>query len=550
MNPKMLFKKICDNPKIVLLIFISLYLFLELLNITLPGLYGDEALPACGSIQIIKKLAPILFPIVKFFGTYFPLMLGSESYHVALESYILLPFFWLFGINVIVLRLVPIFMEVITLVFIYLFLKDFFDKKVGLLAVFLLVINHIFLLETKLGLNSASMLHFAAMGVLLSLWRWYRSKGEKYFYLGIFMLGLGISIRVWFVWFVGGIFLLGLIFYKDIGNKIKKNILKYSLFGAVIFCLGIFFFIFYNITSNFSTVRYIIEHFFDTKNKINNIEYFGNLISRLRNFGLWLNGSWSLLEQGGWYNRTPMKDISTNPVSCGLFLGSFIYLALNGIFKRSYYSRKRVLFILLLFIMILLQTPLTLSTLGGPHLFILYPLIQIIMALAFVDIIRNFKANKIILCFISAVFSIFIFNECSNTFNNSYVYFNKTGGTGNNSNSIYAVSKYLEEKKIYEPILMDWGIYYNLIFLSEGRSTPKTASYIEGGGEKGVFIEELKNSLKKPNVYIFHADEFSNRQDVYAIFKEICKEYNKNIITEKIFYQRDGKPVFVVYSVK
>jgi len=547
MNLKLLLKNLYKNPRLILFTLISLYLFLELLNITVPGLYDDEALPACGAIQIINRSIPILMPAVKLFNIHFPLVI--PPYHTALESYILLPFFWLFGIKVVVLRSVPIIMGAITLIFVYLFLKDFFDKKVGLLAVFLLVINNIFLLETKLGLNSASMLHFAAIGALLSLWRWYRGKGEKYFYLGIFLLGLGISIRVWFTWFVDGVFLLGLIFYKNIVNKIKKNILRYTLFGTVIFCLGIFLFIFYNITSNLATIKHIIEHFSDTRNGINNFEYLGNLISRLRNFSLWLNGSWSLLEQGGWYNRTPMKDIFTNPVSPGLFLWSFIYLTLAAFFKKSHYSCRRVLFILLLFIVILLQSPLTLSTLGGPHLFILYPLIQIIIALAFIDIIRKFKTNKIMFCFIAAVFFIFIFKECNNTFNNNYLYFNKTGGTGNNSNSIYAVSKYLEDQQISEPIIMDWGIYHNLIFLSQGKAAPKTFGYIQGGHHKEIFVAELKNLLKRPNTYIFHAVEFSNRQDVYAIFIEVCRELGKSIIKEKIFYQKDGKPVFVIYSV-
>lgn len=537
------------KEKLILFILILLYLILEVSNIKLPGLYVDEAWPGCGSLQIIKNIGPFSYSLIRIFDWNFPIMLGAE-YSGVMESYILTPFLWLFGINVVVLRLVPIIMGAVTLIFVYLFLKDFFDKKVGILTVFLLVINGIFLLETKLGLNSASMHHFAGMCALWALWKWYRGKEVKYFCLGMFTLGLGVSIRVWFIWFVDGVFLLSLIFFKSILNRINKKVLSYTLLGVAFFCLGIFFFIFYNLISNFATVRFIIEHFLYTRDKINNIEYFSNFISRLRNFGLWLNGSWSLLEQGGWNNRTPIKDIFTNSISQGLFLWSFIYLTLTAFFKKSHYARKRVLFILLLFLMILLQSPFTLSTLAGPHLFILYPLIQMIIALAFVDIIINFKTNKIMLGLIVAVFFVFIFKECSTTLNNNYLYFNKTGGTGNNSNSIYSVSKYLEDKQIYKPAAMDWGIYHNLIFLSQGKVTPEVFDYVEAGIDKEIFVAELKNLLEKPNTYIFHADEFSNRQDVYSIFREACRESGKSIIKEKIFYQKDGRAIFILYSTR
>ena len=99
MNPKLLLKNLYINPRLTLLALISLYLFLELLNITVPGLYDDEALPACGAIQIINKMQhPIMMPTVYHFNINFPLVI--PPYHTALESYILLPFFWLFGIKI------------------------------------------------------------------------------------------------------------------------------------------------------------------------------------------------------------------------------------------------------------------------------------------------------------------------------------------------------------------------------------------------------------------------------------------------------------------
>jgi hypothetical protein len=201
--------------------------------------------------------------------------------------------------------------------------------------------------------------------------------------------------------------------------------------------------------------------------------------------------------------------------------------------------------------LILLQSPFTLSSLGGPHLFILYPLVQIILGLGLIEVVRKFKKNIIMLTIITCATVIFVFLECNNTVRNNFLYFKKTGGTGNNSDSIYALSNYFQDAKIFKPIIMDWGIYHNLIFLSKAQTKPRTFVYVQGGFQKEEFISELNYILHDENArYVFHAPEYTNRQEIYPIFEKAYKAQGKNINREVVFNQRDGRPVYVIYSVR
>jgi uncharacterized membrane protein len=544
-----------NKDKIILFGLIIFYLILELLSINLGGVYCDEAMPACGALSIIIPVEPF-GPYASFnfrlFKKDFPIMI--VDYYSALESYILIPFFLLFGINVVALRLCPIIFEMFALIFLYILLKELFNRKIALVTLFILIINSVFLYYVKTGIHTASILHFTSILCLLLLWKWYKENKNKnkYLYFTIFLLGIGISIRMWFVWFVNTIIILSILFINKIKNTLKKNIFRYTIYGTLFFSLGIILFIIYNFKNNFATIRYIIEHFSKTRLGVNNFEYLHNLNVRLSVFSYYLNGIQTLIDEGSWKNRIiGIKEyVSINNISGLFFLYSLLWNVFSIIFKKGLFSYKRKLFITLIFILIFLQSPFTLSNLGGPHLFILYPFIQIIEALAIVESIEVFKRNKAMLTIVSCVLLIFIFKEINVTFRNNYLYFLKTGGSGNNSDAIYDLTKWLKENGYYRPVVMDWGIYHNLIFISKAKIVPMTFNYIEEATYMNAFIKKCGEILKySDNIYIFHSKKFSNRPEVYNIFEELANKLNKNIKEIKKFYQRDGKEVFVVYSI-
>lgn len=531
---------------VVLLILILLYLILEISQIKLPGLFCDEALEAAGTLQIMKHIKGPLLPSIRIFGRYFPLM--RFEYHGAVESYFTLPFFLLFGVNVISLRLMPISFGVLTLVFTYLFAKRFFNQKVALFTILLLVINPSFILGTKFGNDNGSIIQMMSIGALLSFLMWHRKKKNILFCTGMFLLGLGLTTRIWFLWFIVALFIASIIFIKDIKEMILKNKLNYFillLVGIMAFCLGAFLIICYNLTDNFTTIRYIINHFTQSKLGVNNFDYLNNFLKRIQDLTVLLNGRWFC--------------ISGNQLYPWLFISCLIWLVFSILFRRkTYLDKRKILFLLLLVFFIFLQSPFTLSSFGGTHLLILFPFLQLILAVALIDIVNFFKERKKFIAIILGIFLIPILTDL-NVIMNHYFYYNKTGGEGNYSDAIYQLAGWLKEKGTFRPLAMDWGLYYNLIVITDAKVIPRCFSYIQESTDvepertllRNRFIEDFRKIIEsKDRIYlIFHTPEFT-RCNCYEDVLKIAKEVGKDLVEEKRFYQRNGKLIYLVYSTK
>lgn len=99
----------------------------------------------------------------------------------------------------------------------------------------------------------------------------------------------------------------------------------------------------------------------------------------------------------------------------------------------------------------MLLSPLISFQLGGPHLFILYPLVMIIIAVALVDLTR--RSNYFRFFSICVILLITVLNM--KIFFNWQRYFEHTGGIGNNTDAIYVLADWLKERRIKEPVVCD-----------------------------------------------------------------------------------------------
>jgi hypothetical protein len=270
-----------------------------------------------------------------------------------------------------------------------------------------------------------------------------------------------------------------------------------------------------------------------------------------------LNGSGFFEENPGNYGAKIFQHpFSFNNTYILIFIFSILSLCIYLISKENFVSRKRVAFILLLFILIFMQTPFTLSGFCVTHLFILYPIIQIILGLAVAIIFGLFSKDVIISLIVSSFFLGFFLSEVDSVIKNIYLHFKKTGGSGNISESIYSVNEYMKSKNLTKVVAMDWALKHNIIFLSKGGNIPIEFCYIEGlqksHQEREKFVREIKSLFGEgePYIYLFRAPEFMNHEESYDIFKKEVNDSGKILKTEKIFYQRDGRPSFYIYSVK
>ena len=409
----MIDSKIEKSREIILALFlIFFYLFFQLIYINLPGLYCDEAFGAMGTLQMIGKANYPAVPSLHLFNKYFPLM--RVQYHSSIESYFLLPFFLLFGINVMSLRLMPVFFSALTLVFTFLLAKKFFSYKIAVFSIILLITNPSFILGSRLGNDHGSMMSMFLVGGLFFLWIWLEKKRDRFFYMVMFLLGLGISVRIWFTWFITAFIFASLIYTKEMKmifaekSKIRSVILLIN--AAISFCIGSILLIIYNVKNNFLSLSYSISHFNTTKLGENNLDYVNNLLHRMKDFVFLANGKWFLMHLGGTLKNIYPKLIPGNNACIWLYVFSIAWLLVScAVRKKMLIDKKRCLFLLLLILLMFLQTPFTLSGFGPMHLFIFFPFMQILLCLAlFESLFLLKKYKKIVLVFTFVIFTFLI----------------------------------------------------------------------------------------------------------------------------------------------
>lgn len=537
---------------LILATIISLYLLLEIIQISLPALYCEEALYAIGGLNVTfdKDLYPCIESI-RIFGKTLPLM--TNLYHGAMQSYFIRPFFYFFGVNVVSLRSASIFFGILALLFTYFFTKRFFNRKIAFITLALLVVNPSFIVGSRLGI---SLLVAESMAALFCFLRWYYDKRIFYFYSGMFLLGVGLSTNLGFTWFIGAVLVGALVYRKKIKEKITEKarfhlIGKYLLSGIIAFSLGAILILYYNLSNNFINLRYILKYFYQTGSGINNLHYIENLFSRIKIFFLVLNGTW--------FTKGENMKFSPNNLYPGLFLFCLIWLIYSGLFKKKIFIEKnKILFLLIIFFTIFVQSPFTPSSHSASHLFILFPFVQILIAVTLIELISLFKKRKFI---IAAIFGVFLTIAAIDLkmVINYHLELKKTGGKGLFSDAIYKLAYWLEDRRYLRPIAVDWGIRHSIVILTNGRVVPRWHDYTENPTpiniepehtiRRNKFIRECREQFNNvDNIYIFHDPDFTY-QDCLGLFKEIAKEMHKEIFEEQRFYQRDGKPVYILYSV-
>lgn len=537
---------------IIIFVLVSLFLFWELHQIELPGLHDQEIVTVKNAHHILRMIKD--YSLLSLFSESQLHTLTTCQYHGALETYLSLPFLHFFGMNAVSLRLVPIFFALVTIIATYLFAKLFFNDKVALLSIFLLVINFAFISATKIGIWNASVMSAFSMSSLLFFLKCYRSKKIIYFFLAMFILGLGLTARIWFAWLIVSLAISALVFLKDIKNNFvikEPKGLIFLLGGILSFCLGSLTLIIYNIKLNFVTLTFLIRHFRSSDMfGIDNLDYFKNLSFALRRFHWFISGS----------------DISINQLGIGTVDNLFIWvfwlsiptLTLLLFLKKNLIFRRQIIFLLVIFFTMLLQSPITPSQLPHNHYFFFFPFLQLIIAICIYTLYFLFNNYKFISFTIFAFILSFGVNELF-LIQKYFYHLERTGGVGFFSDAIYRLADYLKENNHYRVLVYGEGVKRVLEFLTEGKIAIDSPSYFETSTEFKDELYQLQENLKvslreelknENNLYIFRPPELCSKDDFFKFFLESAGKIGKCIHEEKKIFQRDGKPVYLIYTLK
>ncbi len=545
--------KFIKNEKILLSVVFIIFLFFLLGDIRFPGLESDEACDGLWASYILREV-PAGERInnimsITLFNRSFPVM-ANTPYIGAVESYLLVPFFLIFGINIFSLRFMPITIALVTVFFIYFFCKAWFGRRAAFVAVLLIITNPFFVFYSRIGLYREELFAmFFFWGGLFCFWKYLERRKALYFCLGSFLFGLGLSTKIMFLWYIMGVAIAWLILRKKKIFFPGMNLRKMAL-ALLSFFLGSFLLIFYNIKTGGVTFQLMWNYLFHpTPYGINNLSYLHNLAVRGEQFLRILQGGFEDVKF--WID--PAFVLSKDYLTPIVFMAGLVFIPFSLFFKNgkySLFSGKKVLFLYIVYLTVFLCSPFTMSFIWFAHLFILFPFPQIIMAIFFCSLLYIFRDKKPALFIIYFVISLSVLSGIL-TITRYHLAMKKSGGVGAWSTSISVLAEYLYRNKIANSIALEWGFHHNVPFLTNDKVRPENVSAYPPKELAARFKDRF---LKESPVYFITTTDtvVTNNEERarFELVKKTAEELNKSLILNKVFFNRSGKPVYYLYEVR
>lgn len=200
---------------------VVVFVALACYQLDLPGLYYDEAADAVPAMQIVLG-QPIELSRnagIPFAGRTWPLMV--MDYVGSVSTYLLVPSVAIIGVKPEAVRAVPIAVGALSLLVGYGFLRLAFGVGVGLAATWLVAIHPSFVFWTRQGIHVSSIMLICSTGALWLLLRWWRGRGWWNLVGGAALLGLGISIKLLFLWFPVALLVTAMLLYPPFRRRAR-----------------------------------------------------------------------------------------------------------------------------------------------------------------------------------------------------------------------------------------------------------------------------------------------------------------------------------------
>ncbi len=518
-------------PLILALLF---FFTLSLYQLRLPGLHYDEAQEVLPAMRLLlgQPTEPFRGAAIRIAGRAFPLMI--YDYLGTLNTYLVIPFFALLGINVISLRLLALIIGALTIVLAYGVAQEMFDEKVAALSALLLAVHPSFIFWSRQGVYLTSVISALSMGSLLAFLHWYRQKKARYLYLGSLLLGLGLFAKFSFLWFLAGLLLAGLLI--TVWKRALPGFLTpaQGTLALLFLALGSLPLILFNFQTR-GTVEIIQKYLFTSYLGVNNLAFGANFLTRLDQF--------IVLLQGGqfWY----LGEEWANSLYPPLFLLALLSI-IPFLFKERGWGAK-IAFLGTILVTMLPLSAFTPTGLKYAHYVIFLPLPQILLAASLGLWTRQEPRRLFLPAALLVAAVLFLFDLRVDI--GYHRALTRTGGFDGYTEAIYELAPYLEEEGA-PTVAMDWGIRNNILFLTQGRVDPQEVFGFESLEEPDVgFWERLFPHLADPGtIYIFHSPE-ETIFERWDYFETLVAERGKGIRVEKVFTDRSGKQMFVLIKV-
>lgn len=532
-----------SGERILFIVALALFIGLTSYQLNLPGLHYDEAFEAVPAMQLLLHQPVTTFRGNGVFlgGRLFPLM--TQDYIGAINTYAALPFFLLLGITPFSLRVMTLFMGLVTLWLTRQLARELYGPPAAGLATLLLAVNPTFVFWSRQGVFVTSVTAAIGLGATLAWLRWWRTGARRYAVAGGFLFGLGLYAKFLFLWLIVALGLAAVLLNLGRWRRIGRRLAGWAVaWPGLAFLLGAAPLVAYNLQTG-GTLNSIGGNLTTSYYGISNLAFLPNFLERIKQFGAVLAGSHF------WY----LGGIYANWLSVGLFLGalgSVLYIRL------SHAEARRVFLPFVVIAGVILMSCATVSALWVTHFAIVAPWPSLAVAAAADLFFRRSRlrlpapgvqvpgrgVNLVLGVALAVVGASWVGDVLTDV--RYHRALAVSGGLGTHSDAVEDLARWLAEDERREvPVAaMDWGIAAPVAFLTRGEVTPVEAFGYDWETDAD-FAAHLNQFIHDPDsIYLWRAPDeiiFDRGPDFRRLYEPLDLE--EDIL--EAFYERSGRPV-------
>jgi hypothetical protein len=321
-----------------------IFLAISLYQLDLPGLYTDEAYDVIPAMQMVRgHHVELQGDVLDLGGLRLPLM-SSSAYQGVTYTYLAVPFFALGGVSVFSLRFMTVLVGMLGVVLSYFLARSWFGRGAGRITALLLALSPAWIFWSRLGVYVVSVVVPIATGALLAFTSWVRAHpygNYKRFYLGMFLLGLGLTTKLLFLWYISALVLTSFLLWGGLLWQHRRMIheslgerARIIFAGFLAFCIGALPFILYNILTHgtINLLRQTLSGPGTTSHGVDNSAVIRNLWTEADAFKVLLDGGYF------WFQGVNQQP-HANPVTPAIFaLAAIGMLALTLVTRSGHNS--------------------------------------------------------------------------------------------------------------------------------------------------------------------------------------------------------------------
>jgi len=519
-----------------------LFIALAAYHLTLPGLYYDEAADAIPALDLLQGRQPELVRQhgITFLGRTWPLM--AFDYVGAVHTYAAGAFFAVLGPGVSALRLMTIAGGALTVALSYGWVHHLFSSRLAGWGAALLLASHpSWVFYARQGVHVSSLMALWLMAALVLLLAWRRAGKRRWLAGAAFFLGLGLSTKILFLWVIVALGVLLAAWQAprlramprrapDIGGAALAGWWQTALTVALPFGVGAAPLLAYNLQTG-ATLDAVSKSAEVTSYGVRNSDYLVNLGARLDTL-------WALLHGGHFWFLGGLYSNSLFPPAVAIAA-----VAAVGVAIRWRARRAAVGLLLGLILLVVIQSPVTISGIWPTHLFLLLPLLCALPAVALA--VMPLAGPLRLLAPVAVVGVLLTGNLMADAqYHEALV---RTGGHRGHSDAVYKLASHLDESGVPAPLAMDWGIRAPLQLVTAGRVRPVEVFGYTPEPDAG-FAARLPLDVSEQR-YLFHDNDYTTFPRM-AAFQQAVAQAGKRTRLEQTFHERSGTPVFLVYAVE